>query len=133
MSKLTMVIGMILAVLGVFCYVFWKQLGAPHPSMTALIPTFVGVPMMVLGWLALAKPELRMHLMHAAVVLSTLGLLASLGRFISVMIRHPNLGPGIIATGLMAVLCGLHVLLSVRSFIAARKAREASAGSSSPL
>jgi len=127
-SKATMVIGMLLSILGVCCYVFWKQLGAPRPSVTALIPTFVGVPMMVLGWLSVAKPDLRKHLIHAAVVISTLGLFMALGRVITVSIRHPNFGPGFQATLAMGILCAVHVVMSVRSFIAARKAREAGGG-----
>ena len=121
-----MVIGILLTILGVLCFVFWKQLGAQHQSVTALIPTFVGVPLMLLGWLSLAKPDLRKHLMHIAVILTLLGFLMSFGRFVSVMIKNPGFGPGKMATLTMAILCGLHVVLSVRSFIAARKARQSS-------
>ena len=120
-----MVVGILLTLLGVCSYVFWKQLGASHPSVTALIPAFVGVPLMILGWLALLKPQVRMHVMHAAVVLALLGFLASLGRFISVMIKNPRLGAGSGATLLMAIICGVYVALCVRSFIAARRARQA--------
>ena len=126
MSKLTMVIGAILSILGVFCFVFWRQLGAAHQSVTAMIPTFVGVPMIIFGWLGLAVPEQRKHVMHAAVVLSLLGFLMSFGRFLSVELNpeRRNFRGGMQAVLLMAVLCGLHVLLSARSFIAARKARQ---------
>jgi hypothetical protein len=120
-----MLVGILLTLLGVCSYVFWKQLGASHPSVTALIPAFVGVPLMILGWLALLKPAMRMHLMHAAVVLATLGLLASLGRFISVMIKNPSLSAGTGTTLLMSIICGVYVALCVRSFIAARRARQA--------
>jgi len=128
-SKLTMVVGSILSILGVFCFVFWRQLGAAHQSATALIPTFVGVPMLIFGWLGLAMPEQRKNVMHAAVVISLLGFLMSFGRFLAIELNPEkrNFRGGIQAVLLMAVLCGLHVLLSVRSFIAARKAREASA------
>jgi hypothetical protein len=123
-----MVIGAILSILGVFCFVFWRQLGAPQQSVTALIPTFVGAPLLILGWLGLAMPEQRKHLMHAAVVLSLLGFLMSFGRFLAVDLNPAkrNFRGGMQAVLVMAILCGLHVLLSVRSFIAARKAREAS-------
>jgi hypothetical protein len=131
---MTMVIGVILAILGVFCFVFWRQLGAPQQSVTALIPTFVGVPMLVLGWLGLALPEQRKHVMHAAVVLSLLGFLMSLGRFLAVELNPAKriFRGGMQAVLLMAVLCGLHVVLGVRSFIAARKAREGSAATAGP-
>ena len=121
-----MVIGILLTILGVLCYVFWKQLGAPKQSVTALIPAMVGLPMMVLGWLSLAQPDWRKNLMHIAVVLSLLGFLMAFGRFAAVTLNpnRRNFGPGIQATLVMAILCAVHVVMSVRSFIAARKARE---------
>jgi hypothetical protein len=122
-AKVTMVTGILLTILGVVFYVFWKPLGAPTPSKTALIPAFLGIPLIVLGWLSLAKPDLRMHLMHAAVTLALLGFLASAGRLISVLIKKPGLGAGVIANLLMALICGVYVALCVRSFIAARRAR----------
>ena len=124
MAKVTMVVGILLTILGVLCYVFWKELGAKQQSVTALIPAFVGIPLMLLGWLSLLKPALRMHLMHAAVVLALLGFLLSFGRFVSVMITNPRFGLGRAATLTMAILCGVYVVLCVRSFIAARRARE---------
>ena len=129
-SKVTMVIGVILSILGVFCFVFWRELGAQHRSVTAMIPTFIGLPMLILGFLALAKPEQRKHFMHVAVVLSLLGFMMSFGRIAMIQLNPEkrNFRGGMQAVTLMAVLCGLHVILSVRSFIAARKAREASAG-----
>ena len=132
MSKVTMVIGVILSILGVFCFVFWRQLGAQHQSVTAMIPTFIGAPMLILGWFSLARPEKRKDFMHIAVVLSLIGFLMSFGRFVSVELNPEkrNFRGGIQAILLMAVLCGLHVVLSVRSFIAARKARETSTPSS---
>jgi hypothetical protein len=120
-----MVIGILLTLLGVLTYVFWKQLGASHASVTALIPAFVGVPLMVLGWLVLLKPALRMHLMHAAVVLGLLGFLAALGGFGRALAKGLY-GASMAATAIMAVLCGVYVALCVRSFIAARRARESS-------
>ena len=125
MAKTTMVIGILLTLLGVLTYVFWKQLGAAHPSRTALIPAFVGVPLMVLGWLSLLKPAMRMHLMHAAVVLGLLGFLAALVGFGRALAKGLY-GASMAATAIMAVLCGVYVALCVRSFIAARRARESS-------
>ena len=124
MAKPTMICGALLTILGVVCYVFWQQLGAAHQSVTALIPAFVGVPLMLLGWMTLARPTLRMHLMHAAVTLALLGALASLGRFISVMIKTPSLGAGTTASALMALICIIYVVMCVRSFISARRERD---------
>src|ERR1041385_6571662 len=105
MPKISMVCGILLTVLGVVCYVFWQALGADHQSVTALIPAFVGVSLMLLGWLSLAQPAMRMHFMHGAVTLALLGALASLGRFIAVMIKKPSLGVGPMASLLMTIIC----------------------------
>jgi hypothetical protein len=126
-AKATMLTGMLLTLLGVICYAFAFQLGAAERSVTALIPTFLGVPLMLLGYFALIRPSLRMHLMHAAVTLALLGFLASAGRFVSVMLKRPNFGIGPAANLIMAILCGVFVAACVRSFIAARRNREAAA------
>ena len=73
MSKIAMICGTLLTLLGVICYVFAHQLGAEHQSVTALIPAFVGVPIFLMGVLSQAKPEMRMHFMHVAVTLALLG------------------------------------------------------------
>jgi hypothetical protein len=123
MAKITMVCGMLLLIEGIVCYLGWKQLGAAKPSGTALIPAYVGVPLMFLGWLTLAKPNLRMHLMHGAVTLTLLGFLASAPMGVIGLIKK-GAAVGPVAQLIMALICGLHVVLSVRSFIAARRARE---------
>src|SRR5690348_16918465 len=118
MPKITIVIGVLLLIEGLICYLAWQQLGAAHQSPTALIPAFVGVPLILLGWASAAKPNLRMHLMHGAVTLALLGFLASLGRFISVMVKNPAVNIGTMANLIMAILTGVYVVLCVRSFIA---------------
>src|SRR4051794_6017045 len=127
-----MLCGMLLTLLGVICYVFATQLGATDRSVTALIPTFLGVPLMLLGYLTVVRPNLRMHLMHAAVTLALLGFLASAGRFVSVMIRKPNMGIGPTANLIRAVICGVFVVACVRSFTAARRSREAGTTTGGP-
>ena len=129
MPKITIVVGVLLSIEGLICYFAWQPLGATHQSPTALIPAFVGVPLILLGWGSAAKPNLRMHLMHGAVTLALLGFLASLGRFISVMVKNPSTGVGPMANLIMAILTGLYVVLCVRSFIAARRARTSGAAS----
>jgi len=128
MAKITMVCGMLLLIEGIVCFLGWKQLGAAKASVTALIPAFVGVPLMLLGWLALAKPNLRMHLMHASVTLGLLGFLAAAGRVTMVLLKGGYFGVGATASVIMAIVCGVYVALSVRSFIAARRARETTTG-----
>lgn len=124
MPKVTMMTGILLTILGVVCYVFAMQLGASKQSPTALIPTFLGIPLMLLGFLSLAKPDLKKHFMHAAVTLGLLGFLASFPMGIRGLItKGATVGP--VAQLIMGILCGGFVVLCVRSFVAARKAREA--------
>ena len=130
MSKITIVVGVLLLIEGLVCYFGWQQLGAAHQSPTALIPAFVGLPLILLGLGSLARPSLNMHLMHGAVTLALLGFLASLGRFISVMAKAPAINVGTMANLIMAILTGLYVALCVRSFITARRAR--ASGSTNP-
>ena len=124
MAKITIIAGMLLTLLGLIVYFFAIPLGAEKASVTALIPTFLGVPLMLLGYFAIVKPDLRKHLMHVAVLLGALGFLAAAGRLIPGMIRNPRLGVAPVSLMLMALICGVFVVMCVRSFIAARRARE---------
>lgn len=124
--RLTIVFGLILIALALVGY-----FGAPEEgrSPTALIPAGVGVPMLVCGALAL-KDRLRMHAMHVAVLLALLGALAAGGRGLmkvgTLFSDEPDANRR--ATSfvlLMAGICLVYVALGVRSFVAARKARQA--------
>ena len=126
MAKTTIVTGMLLTLLGVVFYAAAFQLGATSRSATALIPSFVGVPLILLGYGAVIKPTLRKHFIHVAVVLALLGFLASFGRLTMVMVREPNFGPAVIANMIMSAICITYVILAIRSFVEARRARDVS-------
>lgn len=96
--------------------------------MTALIPAFVGVPLIVLGLITVSKPDVRKHTMHAAAALGSVGFIASAGRYAMKPSSPTTIGG--FSTLSMALLCLIFVILCVRSFIAARKAREAGASAS---
>lgn len=93
-------------------------------SITSFFPSMLGAPLLVSGVMTLRKPEKKKLWMHIA---ATFGLLCALGgtRFFMVM------GDGLdYASGsmLMLLLTGsAYTTVCVRSFIAARKAREAAA------
>lgn len=114
MLRLTFVIGGILTVLGVVAYV---ATGAA--SVTALIPTFVGVLLLVCAVIGTRGVAARKHAMHAAVAISLLAALGALGRVVSV----GALTTAVIVSLVMIVLLVVHVAMGVRSFVAARKAR----------
>lgn len=97
-------------------------------SKTALIPSVVGLLLLICGTLGLDE-RMRKHAMHGAAGVALLGFLAAGVRLGSKLgdIFAGNISRPMMFIILMAVLCLAYVLLSVRSFIAARKARNAQA------
>lgn len=98
-------------------------------SVTALIPAFAGAILLVFGVIGLAE-GLRMHAMHGAVLIGLLGFLAAAGRSIPGLIKVASANSevntrSLFFVSMMAVLCGVYVGLCVRSFVAARRRRQA--------
>lgn len=126
MSKVTMLVGVLL--LGVTIGI--RLLNGEISSSTAYIPSAVGLPLLVLGFLSQALPQKRKLLMHIAVTVGLLGLLASIVPVvlqISKLARGESLDPvraGSVFS--MALLCAVYVFLCVKSFIDARKSRGSS-------
>ena len=118
MPSLAINFGRVLIIIGIIGYVYGFMDG--YASPTALIPAFFGIVMMILGHIARAKEGLRKHLMHAAVLVALIGFLASAGRLLS-KITEISLSAAYISQITMAIVCFLFVVLSVRSFINARK------------
>ena len=91
-------------------------------SITSYFPSFLGVPLMLSGFMTLRMPEKRKLWMHVA---ATFGLLCAIGgtRFFMVMGDGINYAS---SSMLMLLVTGVaYTVVCVRSFIAARKAREA--------
>ena len=142
MSKLTVAVGFLLVLIGVAGYVYgvWDASQDPQAgkaSVTALIPAFFGLPVTALGAVGIARPRLRKHVMHAAVMLTLLGALGGLGMglpHVGELFERWEKPPVATMSKLaMGVVCLVHVILGVRSFIAARRARQASAGGGEPV
>ena len=119
MAKQSIILGIILILLGLISY-----FGISSESITALIPTFIGIPMLVLGYLALNE-KYRKHAMHLAAVLMLIGF----GGTVSGLIKFLCLLGGaeferqnaIIVQAIMAVLCLAFLFLAIKSFIDARR------------
>jgi peptidoglycan/LPS O-acetylase OafA/YrhL len=113
--RITLLLGVILAFLGVFFYEWTDEV-----SKTALIPTAFGVVFMLLGLLASVE-HLRKHMMHGAAALSLLGFVLGVVR----LLPGPAEGKekAFIETAIFAGLCGLLLLLCIKSFIDARRRR----------
>jgi hypothetical protein len=112
--------GRILILIGIIGYGWGLYTGAA--SLTALIPAGFGILIMFLGHWAAMRDGLRKHLMHAAVIIGLLGFIAALvGLFRKGM--PTGIGAGSLSQITMAVVCLVFVILSARSFVAARSER----------
>ena len=99
--------------------------GAVHK--TALIPAAIGVVLLVLGLLA-GNEKLRMHVMHAALLIGLLALLCTARSLFKLPAAFDGTAarPGaVFAQAATAILSVVYLALGVRSFIAARRARSA--------
>jgi hypothetical protein len=121
MPTLTTVVGALLTLLGLGGYV-----GSGRASKTALIPAGFGAALVALG-LAGRAEGLRPHAMHGAAAVALLGVLgsargapAALRLARGEQVARPAAAA---AQAAMFVLCVGYMGASVRSFIAARRAR----------
>ncbi len=123
MTLTTLTTGALLAAIGVAAYVL-----SEGRTVTALIPAFVGAPILVLGIVALAE-RARRHAIHGALVLALLGLIGSAPGLVKAVAWLAGTAPerplAVQVQTAMAVVCIAYVALGIRSFIAARRARAA--------
>lgn len=122
MAKLTMVFGVLLVLLSAGAFAFISHF--PH----TLIPGAFGIVLIVLGALARTPDQKRrMLFMHIAVTVALLGFLGTIPGFIGIvrmwtghLVARPEAAQ---VQAMMGSLCLIFVLLCVRSFISARRAR----------
>jgi len=121
MPRAAVLVGVLLIILGVASYLL-----SGRASVTALIPAFFGLPILVLGWLAM-RVTWRRHAMHAAAGLALLGLLGALRGVPDTLallsgetVERPT---AVVVQTVMAVVCLVFVIMAVRSFVAARRSR----------
>ena len=126
MAPATIAIGAALVVVGLVGYYspnVGGLEGTPQASPTGLIPTAIGGLLILCGLIVLAAPHLRKHVMHLAAVI---GLIGAIGGFMPIVLGNLDFGKASVVAGiLMVLLCSLFVGLCVRSFVQARKARQA--------
>lgn len=121
MVRNTILLGSILIAIGL---IFYFVVAGGNTSITALIPAFLGTPILILGLLA-RKESLRKHMMHGAVAFALIGFLGTASGLLKGftlltggVVERPN---AVIAQALVAVLCLVYVLMGVKSFIDARR------------
>ena len=125
MAKVSLVFAILLAVLGLG---FYFGTGSQHP--TALIPLWFGLALGVFGFFAISPNEGRRKLfMHINVTIGVIGFFGAAIQAIREFgnARSAGLDPNyiaIIAQSAMALILLVYVLMCVRSFIEARRARE---------
>lgn len=122
MANMSIGLGTVLIVLGILGY-----FGSGTSSITAMIPAFFGLPIVVLGFVARAREAWRKHAMHGAIGLALLGFLGSAGGVIDMsrlllggQVDRPTAA---LVQGTMAIVCAVLIILGVKSFIDARRAR----------
>jgi hypothetical protein len=139
-SRFCIIAGILLIVLGSVAWTgtdktfFNEPVAAAEPdgsvkkaSITAMIPAFVGFPLLILGTLGL-QPAWRKHAMHLAAVVALLGALAGLGRGLMKIsdalsaATYDEARP-VIFSLLMGLICLAVLLAAIGSFRAARRAR----------
>ena len=121
MAQTTRFFGLALIALGIVGYVATDAV-----SITALIPAFFGVVLVILGWLARNERH-RKHAMHVAAIVGLLGLLGAVrglsGLFAMLSGGEVQRPAAAVSQSIMAILMGIFVGLCVRSFIEARRTR----------
>ena len=129
MANTTIGLGAVLCAIGLFGY-FGSA--AEKTSVTALIPFFFGAVLIVCGLIARVE-RYRKHAMHAAVLVSLIGFLAAAGRGVPKLAVLVSDGDGVDKRPvrlvmLMALVCLIHVVLSIVSFVNARRRRNQASG-----
>ena len=121
MANTTIGFGVALILVGLGGY-----FGTGSQSPTALIPAAFGFVLMALGIIA-RNEKVRKHAMHGAAVIGLLGLFGSVGGIWQVVkmaggetIDRPEAA---IARSIMALVCLAFIVLTVKSFINARRVR----------
>ena len=121
MPLYSMITGGFLVVFGIYSYV-----SAEQSSPTALIPTFIGLGLLLPGWLAYSNPEMKKHGMHIAAVFALFGTLGGLMAIPAIM--EDDWSGSTIAQLVLLLFCGEYMFISIMSFRAARIKREREAG-----
>ena len=109
-STLTIIIGLLLIIVGILSRVLTGT-----SSITALIPAFFGLPILVLGWLSLAPNRTRWS-MIAVGIIALLGIIGTYSVLGSLLQGNP-LSAVTISRGSMFVLCIIQLISSIMAIM----------------
>ncbi|QDU71967.1 hypothetical protein [Mucisphaera calidilacus] len=148
MVRMTLIVGLLLVALGVYSYVTATPKSGPaveaveseaaaeggeatasgKPSVTTLIPAFVG-GLIVAGGLAALVPGWRKHAMHVVMLFALIGTLGGLGmglpKLASALRGEAERPRAVYAQVAMGVPCAVLLVSGIGSFVAARRQRDA--------
>ncbi len=131
MTNNTIFTGLLLLTLGLYGYFAGAPDEQGNQPKTALIPAFFGAAFLVCAIVVIAKESLRKHIMHLAAMIGLLGALGGLmPAYRQVFVKNLAFDPSAPAVKngiVMTIICAVFVGLCVKSFIEARKARQANA------
>lgn len=117
MPTTSITFGILLVIIGASGYLYGMNTGTA--SITALIPAFFGIALVICGAVARTSEGLRKHLMHVAVAIALLGFIMTAGRLL-MKIGELAVSPAVVSQASMAAVCLVFVILAIRSFAAAR-------------
>jgi len=120
MPSTAIISGVFLILIGIAGYAF-SDLESTR-RLTALIPAAFGLLLVILGFIAKSNESLRRHLMHAAVIVGLLGFLIPTARLLS-NVSELRMSLGVLSQAAMALVCLFFVILSIQSFVNARRNR----------
>lgn len=119
MAQTTRFFGLALVALGIIGY-----LATDAVSVTALIPAFFGIVLVILGWVA-RNERYRRHAMHFAAVIGVVGFVGAAPGLVGLLallaggeVQRPAAA---VSQSIMAILMAIFVGLCVRSFVDARR------------
>tara|TARA_B100000965_G_scaffold367042_1_gene352735 strand:- start:4955 stop:5353 length:399 start_codon:yes stop_codon:yes gene_type:complete len=116
---LAKIIGSILVIFGIATYIISDQ-----SSFTALIPSFMGAPLSVLGILSERMPDMRHHLMHASMVLALFMVIMPISMV--AMMGIPDSSLTLASLMALLVMGSIFMVAGIKSFRHARILRESS-------
>ena len=117
MPRLTIIVGSLLILEGIFFYFITGM-----TSFTALIPSFFGLPLATVGYMAQIQPEKNHFWMHIAV---SFGLLTFLGGGMAIKgVIDSDFSASTLAQLIMLTVGGIYTYSCVQSFIHTRKSRD---------
>ena len=122
MVKTAFLFGTLLTLNGIAGYAL-----ADAKSATAFIPSAFGVALLLCGLIAMLAENARMHAMHISAMVGLLGILGAVGNLVRSLGSENSSKLALGMTVLMLLLSVLYLAACIKSFKAARRARQAEA------